>query len=429
LRRYFHTVLLIYNILSGFAALFVIPFFIWKYKLGFVSKASIGIKERLGIYDIEKGKYVLLLSSSVGELKTARNFLTKFANAAPDKKILVLTMTPYGYKYALEEGLGNKAVFAPIDLPFCVEGLFRKVTPEMLILVEGELWPNLIFSAKRKGAKIVSINSRISERSFKRFLWVKEFMARLLKNMDMVCARELSDADKFVALGCDSAKVTRTGNMKYDSFAGDARKQPMAAVDFGFQADDVVFVAGSTREGEERIVIDVYKALLPDSPRLKLIIAPRYPDRCSEIENMLSSDGISFRRRTAASAGPVDCLLVDTIGELMDIYSAASVVFVGGSLFDGAGGHNILEPAMLGKPVVFGKYMSNFREPSRALIEAQAAFQVEDEDDFLNKMRLLLSDHKLRADIGIRAHEVVLSQTGATDRNLKAVLRMLGRGQ
>ena len=420
--------LLIYNILVGFAFVFILPFFVWKYKFGILSKASVGIKERFGFYDIEEGRYILIHASSVGELKTVSEFIFVLKKLLPEKKILILTMTPYGYQYALEKKLADKVIFAPIDLPFCIERMFKKVTPEMLILVESEMWPNIIFSAKRKGAKVVSINSRMSDRSFKRYLLVQEFMSEILLKMDIICAREDSDAVKFLKLSYGRANVVKTGNMKYDS-----QKTPWPArtnKDFGFAASDIIFVAGSTREKEEEVVANVYRRLLSSFPALKLIMAPRYPERCPEVENVLTKEKISFVRKTQLSTvngqlQTVNCLIIDTIGELMGAYSVASIVFVGGSLFAGAGGHNILEPAQIGKPVIFGSFMSNFREPSHAMLTGNAAFRVQNEEEFYLSAAKLLSDSRLRSDMGKRAQEIVASRIGATTRNAEIVKELL----
>ena len=419
--------LLIYNILVIFAFILLMPFFIWKYKSGVFGKIFIGIKERFGFYDIETGKYILLHASSLGELKTVSEFIFLLKKSLPGKKLLVLTMTPYGYQYAIEKKLGDGVVFAPIDLPFCVENMFKKIAPEMLIMVESEMWPNIIFSAKKKGAKIVSINTRMSDKSFKRYLLIKEFVAEILLKMDAVCAREDSDAKKILELSYGRAKVTKTGNMKYDSRKGVFVSK--TGKDYGFTDADMIFAAGSTRENEEKIVIDVYKRLLEHFPGLKLIVAPRYPERCAEVENILSEAGIKFIRKTSmsgiSSANNYDCLIIDTIGELMDVYSAATVVFVGGSLFSGAGGHNILEPAQFGKPVIFGSFMSNFDEPAKAMIAGNAAFQVNNEEEFYSSAFKLFSDEKLRSNMGIRAREIVASRIGATERNVEIVKGLL----
>jgi len=432
-------VLLVYNILVGFAFIFVMPYFIWRYKLAIFDKVAVGIKQRLGFYDIEKGKYILIHASSVGELKTIAMFIEKLKKIFPAKKILILTMTPYGYKYVLDKKIADKVVFAPIDIPFCVEKLFLRVIPEMLILVESELWPNLIFSAKRKGAKIVSINAKMSDKSFRRYLFVKEFIAEILKKIDFICAREESDRNKFIALGYDEKKTVKTGNMKYDKSevrslpSQDLSGGPKSEVrkkDFGFTDSDLIFVAGSTREKEEEIVINVYKKLSEEFSNLKLIIAPRYPERCSEIEKILQKENISFIRKSQLLTSNFQlptfrCLLLDTIGELTDAYSTGTVIFVGGSLFDGSGGHNMLEPAELGKTVIFGKFVKNFQESAILLISKKAAFQVSDEKEFYNSARRLLIDAELSAEMGKLAKGVVISRRGATDNNLKIISEIL----
>ncbi len=422
--------LLVYNILVGFVFVFVLPYFVWRYKLAAFDKMALGIKQRLGFYVLEKGRYILIHASSVGELKTITMFIEKLKKIFPEKKVLILTMTPYGYKYVLDKKIAAQVVFAPIDIPFCVEKLFLKVIPEMLILVESELWPNLIFSAKRKGAKIVSINARMSDKSFRRYLFIKEFMTEIFKKIDFICAREESDRNKFIALGYDEKKAVKTGNMKYDKSEIIPLKTIKTKKDFGFTDDDLVFVAGSTREQEEEIVINVYKKLAEEFSSITLIIAPRYPERCSEIEKILQKENISFIRKSQLSTlnsqlSTLNCLLLDTIGELTDAYSIGTVIFVGGSLFDGAGGHNMLEPAELGKPVIFGKFVKNFHESAELLILQNAAFQVKNEEEFFNKAKELLNNVKLRDAMGKSAKEVVISQRGATDINIKIISEIL----
>jgi len=423
-------VLLVYNILVGFAFVFIMPYFIWRYKLAAFDKMALGIKQRLGFYDIEKGKYVLIHASSVGELKTITMFIEKLKKIFPGKKILILTMTPYGYKYVVDKKIANKVVFAPIDIPFCVEKLFLRVIPEMLILVESELWPNLIFSAKRKGAKIISINARMSDKSFHRYLFIKEFMTEILRKIDFICAREESDKNKFIALGYDEKKAIKTGNMKYDKTETVSAKKSITNKDFGFTASDLIFVAGSTREQEEEIVINVYKKLSEDFTNLRLVIAPRYPERCLEVEKILQKENMSFIRKSQLPTSNFQlptfrCLLLDTIGELTDAYSIGTVIFVGGSLFDGSGGHNMLEPAELGKTVIFGKFVKNFQEAAALLILRKAAFQVSDEKEFYNSARRLLVDVKLSDEMGKLAKEVVISRRGATDNNIKIISEIL----
>ena len=416
--------LLVYNILVGFAFVFIMPYFIWRYKLAIFDKVAVGIKQRLGFYDIEKGKYILIHASSVGELKTITMFIEKLRKIFPEKKILILTMTPYGYKYVLDKKIADKVVFAPIDIPFCVEKLFLRVIPEMLILVESELWPNLIFSVARKGAKIVSINSRMSDKSFRRYLFVKEFIAEILKKIDFICAREESDRKKFIALGYDEKKAVKTGNMKYDKKSEvQSPKSEVRKKNFGFAEDDLIFVAGSTREQEEEIVINVYKKLAEEFLSIKLIIAPRYPERCSEIEKILQKENVSFIRKSQLPTS--NCLLLDTIGELTDAYSIGTVIFVGGSLFEGAGGHNMLEPAELGKTVIFGKFVKNFQESAELLVLQKAAFQVADKEEFFNRAKELLNNLELRDAMGKLAKEVVISRRGATDNNLKIISEIL----
>ncbi|MFH1541217.1 MAG: glycosyltransferase N-terminal domain-containing protein [Elusimicrobiota bacterium] len=438
------SMLFVYNILVGFAFVFILPYFVWRYKLAAFDKMTLGIKQRFGFYDIEDGKYILIHASSVGELKTITMFVKKLKKILPEKKILILTMTPYGYKYVLDKKIADKVIFAPIDIPFCVEKLFLKIVPEMLILVESELWPNLIFSAKRKGAKIVSINARMSDRSFHRYLFIKEFVAEVLKKIDFICAREESDRNKFIALGCNEKKVVKMGNMKYDKSEPVHMEITITKKDFGFTDSDLIFVAGSTREQEEEIVINVYKKLVADYKNLKLIIAPRYPERCSTIEKILEKENISFIRKLQLSVSspqspahspqfPVsnlqptisNCLLLDTIGDLMNVYSIGTIIFVGGSLFKGSGGHNMLEPAEFSKTVIFGKFIKNFQESAKLLNSSQAAFQVSDEKEFYDSANRLLADVKLRDEMGNRAKEVVIKYRGATDRNLKIISEML----
>jgi 3-deoxy-D-manno-octulosonic-acid transferase len=299
-----------------------------------------------------------------------------------------------------------------------------------LVLAELELWPNLIRLAHARGAKLAIVNGRLSERSFSGYRRIRTLMRRLLQRFDLIAAQTDVYARRFLALGARSDSVVSTGSLKFDGARTDrdnpatARLRALA----GIAADDVVFLAGSTQEPEERVALDVFRRLNPENPRLRLILVPRHPERFAAVASLLNSSGIRWQRRTDPDRQPADpavrVLLVDVVGELGAWWGAADIGFVGGSL-SSRGGQNMIEPAAFGVAVSFGPNTQNFRDIVAALLAAEAAVTVADGQALDNFVRRCLVDPAYAAELGRRARQLVASQLGATVRTLNRLLPLI----
>jgi 3-deoxy-D-manno-octulosonic-acid transferase len=324
----------------------------------------------------------------------------------------------------------------------------RRVRPDLLILAELELWPNLICAAKRTGAAVAIVNGRLSDASFRGYRRLRPLVTGVLRQVDVIAAQDDATAARFRALGAAADKVHVTGSIKYDGAETDRRNpaterlRRLAVV----SGTDVVFLAGSTQSPEEELAIETYRTLVRDFPQLRLILVPRHPQRFDEVAELLLTSGLPFVRRTQLDATPLQIrnpkseirnpkseippapvLLVDTVGELAAWWGLADVAFVGGSLFSTRGGQNMIEPAAYGAEVSFGPNTRNFRDIVHALCEANAACVVADGDELTGFVRRCLADRNWAADLGHRAQTLVRSQLGATERTIVLLAPKLDR--
>jgi len=327
----------------------------------------------------------------------------------------------------------------------------RRIRPSVLALAELELWPNLIRAAKNHGAKVAVINGRLGEKSFRGYRRIRFFVARLLRQIDLVAAQDETYAERFLALGTRPESVHVTGSMKYDGAQTDRRNaatQRLAAL-AGFLPDDVVLLAGSTQEPEEVMVLEAFRRLSREWPQLRLILVPRHPDRFEAVAKLLEASGIPWQRRTELGTGDAVAsargqgsgdrgqlfasnlqssisdlrssnprvLLVDVVGELGAWWGTAQIAFVGGSM-GSRGGQNMIEPAAYGAAVSFGPNTWNFRDIVAAMLDRDAAVVVHDAEEFFAFVRRCLEQPDHAADLGRRAQSFVRSQLGATERTL-----------
>lgn len=317
----------------------------------------------------------------------------------------------------------------PLDFTWAVGRVLDRVRPDLLVLGELELWPNMLASARRHGIPIVVANARMSPRSAAGYARIVFLVRRMLGHVSLVIARSQADADRFAALG--ARDVTVTGSMKFDGVRGDRdapevdRLRRLA----GFAADDVVFLAGSTQDPEERLAAEAYLALRGRHPRLRLVIVPRHVERAAAIGRMLDSLGLGWQGRGQLSgsgtAARPDVLLVDTTGELGWWWGTAQIAFVGGSLDGKRGGQNMLEPAAYGAAVSFGPQTRNFRDEVRRLLDAEAAVVVADGAGLTAFVSRCLEDPAWARAIGQRAARLVVSQRGATSATARLILERL----
>jgi 3-deoxy-D-manno-octulosonic-acid transferase len=296
-------------------------------------------------------------------------------------------------------------------------------------MMETEIWPVLLRECRLRGIKTAVVNGRLSSRSFPRYRLIRPFMRRVLQDIDRFCVQSDESGRRFVELGADPARVIVTGSLKFDSLdpPNQVRARERVLRYFRLQASRPVIVAGSTMKGEEAAVLRAFRRVRATAPNTLLILAARHPERLAEVEQLCRQEGWRTVRRSelAIDAEPrADIVVIDTIGELATLYQLGTVVFVGGSLVP-TGGHNVLEPAVFGKPIVFGPHMDNFREIADAFVAAGAALRLDDEGDLEPALVELLGDPVRRARLGAAARALVEANRGAKDKTMAALEALL----
>ena len=359
---------------------------------------------------------------SVGEVKAVEKLLERLREQFPGKPMVVSTTTPAGQQLARDRhDIVDHTFYFPIDLPWCVQRALNRVSPDLMIIAETEIWPNFLKACRSRGVRVVMINGRISDKSFSRYRLVRHWLSRVLESYAIIGMQSELDGERIRAIGANPEKVTVFGNLKYDVAPRiGAVDAPLSNL---FREWKQVWIAASTMPGEEEMVLEAFREISTEHPHLKLVIAPRHPERFDTVESTVNSTGLGVLRRTALGNGKRETdsvLLLDSIGELAALFHYATVVFVGGSLV-ARGGHNILEPARQGKPVVFGPHMENFRDITRLFLDANAAVQIDRPDQLAAAVAELLTNRQKARDIGNNALAVVEQNTGATDRVLQVL--------
>jgi 3-deoxy-D-manno-octulosonic-acid transferase len=312
----------------------------------------------------------------------------------------------------------------PLDFPGAVRRTVDRVGPACFIALETELWPNLLRALRGAGVPAVLANGRISDRSYRRYHIVRGLFRRVLDDVALFCMQSEEDARRIISLGARPERVLVTGNLKMEAPAGDAGAERLwrRLLHLG---EAPVVVAGSTHRGEEALVLDAFQAVRPAADGLRLVMAPRHPERLEEVEGLIRARGLGAVRRSRVSpGGGSEVIVVDTMGELASLYAVADVIFVGGSLVP-VGGHNVVEPALHAKPVLFGPHMTNFRDAAALLLRADAAAQVRDGSELASALGRLLADPPSRAAMGRAAWSAVRAHQGACVRTVEALERVL----
>jgi 3-deoxy-D-manno-octulosonic-acid transferase len=325
--------------------------------------------------------------------------------------------------------------YFPFDWAFIVRRTLDLVKPQVFVMMETEIWPNLLRVCRQRGIKTVVINGRISPRSYPRYRIVRPFFRRVLADVDRFCMQSEESARRLIDLGADPSRVTVTGSLKFDSLEtpgapshGKPRQRVLRF--FRVSANRTVIVAGSTMRGEEAAVLRAFKRVKTTMPSALLIVAARQPERFSEVERLARTAGFVTMRRSELpiDAEPrADVVVLDSIGELAEVYQLATAVFVGGSLAD-YGGHNILEPAIFGKPIVFGPYMQNFKEIADTFLTNGAALQVQSERELEEALLTLVTDSVRRARLGAAARALVEANRGAKEKTLAVIADLVPSG-
>lgn len=374
---------------------------------------------------------VWLHAVSVGEVNLLASLLAEFDRRGLEVECVISTTTAAGYALAKTKYAPRKVFYCPLDFSWAVRRAIRRLRPELLVLTELELWPNLIRFARASGARVAIVNGRLSERSFRGYSRWKRLIEPTLHRIDLVAAQNEDYAQRFRRLGAAPDLVCVTGSIKYDGAATDRaneRTRRLAAL-AGIAGDDVVFLAGSTQEPEESLALDAYLSLKEAHPALRLVLVPRHPERFAGVAQMLARRGIEFQRRSALESQGADpdarVLLVDTVGELGAWWGTARIAFVGGSLST-RGGQNMIEPAAYGAAVSFGPNTRNFRDIVAALLSSGGAQVVHDGDELTAFVRRCLEDPAYADRLGTAAARLVASQLGATGRTVDLLQSLMG---
>ena len=405
-------------------------------------KYAAGFWQRLGyLPEFEQdGRPVLWLHCvSVGETNAARPLVTALKKKFPAYRLVVSTTTKTGQELARElfKAEAEVVFYFPFDWRFSVLRALKTFKPNIVLLMETELWFNFIREAGKSGALVTIVNGRLSEKSFKRYLYIKNFMRRVLSRVELALMQEPDDAKRIIKLGMRTAKVKVTGNIKYD------QKKALAESDlteylrrrFDVSKDAPLIICASTHAPEEKWILEAFKNVFKDSPEKlpRLLIAPRHPERFAEVAALIEQTGFEWTRRSNAeseSDAQAEIILLDSIGELRAAYALAEIVFVGGSLI-AHGGQSIVEPAAAGKPIVTGFYTMNFAAAVREFIEQNAIIQLPptDENTIVGELSevftTLLRDARLRENLAVNALAAVKNNQGATGRTIENLQSLL----
>jgi 3-deoxy-D-manno-octulosonic-acid transferase len=420
-----------YALYTGLIVLFALAVSPWLVYQAVRYRKYVGsLSQRLGYlpvsFNIDAEPSIWIHAVSVGELLTARPLIASLREKHPSLRIFLSTTTMSAQQLARRNPLDVDGVFYfPFDLGFVVRRTLDLVKPKLFLMMETEIWPNLLRECRRRGVRTAIVNGRLSSRSFPRYRAARGFFRHVLADIDHFCVQSDESRRRFVEIGAPADRVTVTGSLKFDSLeatAGQTRSRERVLRYFRFPAPRPVWVAGSTMKGEEAIVLRVFRRLKASQPAAVLVLAPRHPERF-DVVAMAQQEGFRTVRRSELpiDAEPrADVVVLDTLGELAAVYQVGTLVFVGGSLVP-TGGHNILEPAVFGRPVVFGPHMHNFAEIAAAFVAADAGVQVASEGAFEDEVLALMADPVRRARLGAAARALVDANRGAKGRTLEAL--------
>jgi 3-deoxy-D-manno-octulosonic-acid transferase len=421
----------VYSFLTLLLFVVVSPYFAYQ---ALRYKKYIGsLRQRLGYlpisFNVDGEESIWIHAVSVGEALTARALVADLKARYPNLRLFLSTTTIAGQQVAKRNLQQLDGVFYfPFDFAFIVRRTLDIVKPRAFVMMETEIWPNLLRACRSRGIATLVFNGRISSRSYPRYRLIRPFFRRVLQDVDRFCMQSEESARRLMALGAEPARVTVTGSLKFDSLQiptpvvhGKPRDRVLRF--FRMSPNRVVVIAGSTMKGEERAVLTAFRRIKASMPGAVLIVAPRQPDRFNDVERLIRSDGFVVARRSELPIDTeprADVVLLDTLGELAQLYQLATAVFVGGSLAD-HGGHNILEPAVFGKPIMFGPHMQNFREIADAFLANGAGIQVHSPRELEESLLTLVTDPVRRARLGAAARALVEANRGAKEKTLAAM--------
>lgn len=428
----------IYNILLIIYWIGLIPVILYRlmFEEGFYEriKQSAGYMPESLMKKIEGRRAIWLHAASVGEIVATSPIVKDIKKKFPDAVVVVSVVTATGHAMAhriIPEAEG--IIFFPLDLPFLTRRILQIIKPITILLVETEIWPNFLRIAESEHIPVMMVNGRISDRSMHRYMFIKSFTREMLASIRYFCMQSKLDAEYIEVLGAKKDRITVTGNTKYDqTYASVTEADKIALQDeFGFGRNHPIIVAGSTHKGEEEAIFKAFQAIIKEFPCARLLIAPREIMRGNDVKSLSERMGLRAICRSTMTE-PVHegtpVIVLDTIGELGRLYSLGDIIFVGGSLVK-TGGHNILEPAAHGKPILVGPHMFNFKEIYALLSSRDACLMVRDGNALTKTMLKLCHDKELRERMGANCLALVHENRGATQRNTEELRKLFEREQ
>jgi len=419
---------LAYSLLLTLGLVVLIPHFLFQALAH--GKYIAGLRQRLGSVPQVDGKPVIWLHCvSVGETQAARPLAQRLKQEFPNHALVVSTITLTGQTLARDvfRDQAESIFYFPFDWRWSARRALKAINPAAVLIMETELWPNFLRECKARRIPVALVNGRISRQSYRRYTLIKFFLRRVLSCLSVAVMQSETDAERLQSLGMERDRLFTAGNLKFDAeVAGETTRIEEIGNRFGLRSGTPLILAASTHSGEEAMILESFKQLRTKQP-VRLMIAPRHPERFNEVAALIQRSGLSWARKTNPPQ-PEDAdaavILLDTIGELPATYSLADVVFVGGSLVD-KGGHNVLEPAAAGAAVVTGAHTHNFHAIVDLMVEAGAIVQLPPVitiEEITNVFAELLASIEERDALGRRAKQLVTDNQGATDRTIKLIL-------
>lgn len=420
---------LIYSALLAVWLLVSLPY--WLVQMMRHGKYRAGLGERLGrvparLHTKPERPAIWVHAVSVGEVLAVSGLVGEIAQRFPQHRIVVSTTTETGQKLARQRFGEEKVFYFPLDFAFAVRAYLRVLRPRLIVIAETEFWPNFLRLAHGGGAKIAIVNARISDRSFPGYRRMRDLLARSLRQVDLFLAQTVEDRRRLGEIGAPVDRIEVSGNLKFDVALPPAPAVVASLRNAFTQAGaGPVIVCGSTVEGEEPLLLRAFENVRANHPRAVMILAPRHPERFTEVAQILGQHGVLFSRRSLWNGESISggVLLLDSLGELASLYALADIAFVGGSLVP-RGGHNIIEPAQYGVAIVVGNHTENFRDIVE-LFRSRNAVRVVAPPELSRAFLELLADDAQCKALGQRAAETLRSQTGATQRSLMALGKLL----
>jgi len=422
-------VYLLYSLILALGFVLALPWFLWKDRSS--GKYSRSFRERMGrlpaSLDAGGRPSIWIHAVSVGEVLAARTLVEPLRRRLPAHNVFVSTTTVTGHAVARQALSGVDGLFfAPFDWPSPVRQALDRLRPSLLLLIETEIWPNLIHEARRRGTRVAVVNGRISPRSFARYRRIRAFLRPVLAEVDVFLMQEPSHVRRIVEMGAPPARVRALGNLKFDALEPAQISDDLSRL-FADGHAGPTWVAGSTVAGEEELVLRAFRQVREAVPDARLVLAPRHPERFGAVPALVEAAGFRCARRSISESGwdGAEVLLLDTLGELASVYPVATAVFVGGSLVP-AGGHNVLEAAVAGKAIVVGPHMENFQEIADRFRDEGGMIQVATAEDLAPEVISLLTDVTRRRSVGTRAQELIEASRGALRETVEALVALVG---